>query len=70
LAVRAARSGVLAQDAWAAIWEAGGDPVKAKSIRSEFFARLRLKSAQSRRKAKEARVQAALYDHIADDAHC
>lgn len=33
--------------------EAGGDPVRAAHLRSAYFARLALKSAQSRRKAKE-----------------
>ncbi len=32
---------------------AGGDPVRAAHLRSAHFARLALKSAQSRRKAKE-----------------
>lgn len=48
--------------------EAGGDPARAESIRAAFYARLRLKSAQSRRKAKEARTQAARYDRAADEA--
>lgn len=33
---------------------AGGDPVRAAHLRKAYFARLALKSAQSRRKAKEA----------------
>jgi len=38
---------------------AGGDPVKAAHLRKAYFARLALKSAQSRRKAREA-TEAAL----------
>jgi hypothetical protein len=34
--------------------EAGGDPVRADHLRKAYFSRLALKSAQSRRKAKEA----------------
>lgn len=34
--------------------EAGGDPVRAAHLRKAYFARLALKSAQSRRKIKEA----------------
>ena len=37
---------------------AGGDPVRAEHLRKAHFARLALKSAQSRRKAREA-TQAA-----------
>lgn len=33
---------------------AGGDPLKAEHLRKAHFARLALKSAQSRRRAKEA----------------
>lgn len=33
--------------------EAGGDPVRAEHLRKAHFARLGLKSAQARRKAKE-----------------
>ena len=33
--------------------QAGGDPVRAAHLRKAFFKRLALKSAQSRRKAKE-----------------
>ncbi len=33
--------------------EAGGDPVRAAHLRKAWFARLALKSAQSRRKARE-----------------
>jgi len=33
---------------------AGGDPVRAEHLRKAHFARLALKSAQSRRKAREA----------------
>ncbi|KRE38500.1 hypothetical protein ASG73_06100 [Janibacter sp. Soil728] len=34
--------------------QAGGDPQRAKSLRSAHFKRLALKSAQSRRRAREA----------------
>lgn len=34
--------------------EAGGDPVRAVHVRKAYYARLALKSAQSRRKAREA----------------
>lgn len=34
--------------------QAGGDPVRAESLRKAHFARLALKSAQSRRRAREA----------------
>ena len=34
--------------------EAGGDPVRATHLRKAYFQRLALKSAQSRRKAREA----------------
>lgn len=33
--------------------QAGGDPVRAEHLRKAFFKRLALKSAQSRRKARE-----------------
>lgn len=39
--------------------EAGGDPVRAEHLRKAHFARLALKSAQSRRKAK-AQLAAAI----------
>jgi hypothetical protein len=48
--------------------EAGGDPVRAASLRAAYFARLRLKSAQSRRKAEEARAQACRLDREAGAA--
>jgi hypothetical protein len=38
--------------------EAGGDPVKAENLRKAHYLRLALKSAQSRRKAKQTRMQA------------
>jgi hypothetical protein len=38
--------------------EAGGDPVRAEHLRKAYFARLSLKSAQARRKAKELTTQA------------
>ena len=38
--------------------EAGGDPVRAGHLRKAYFARLALKSAQSRRKAREATATA------------
>ena len=34
--------------------EAGGDPIRAEHLRKAHFARLALKSAQARRKAREA----------------
>ena len=34
--------------------QAGGDPKRAESLRSAYFKRLALKSAQSRRRAREA----------------
>lgn len=39
--------------------EAGGDPQRAESLRSAHFKRLALKSAQSRRRAREATEAAA-----------
>lgn len=39
--------------------QAGGDPVRAEHLWKAHFARLALKSAQSRRKAQEAREEAA-----------
>ena len=47
----------------AAMWqkfldEAGGDPIRAEHLRKAYFARLALKSATSRRKAKELLEQA------------
>jgi hypothetical protein len=38
--------------------QAGGDPVKAAHLRKAYFARLALKSALARRKAKEATTTA------------
>jgi hypothetical protein len=38
--------------------EAGGDPVRAAHLRQAYFKRLALKSAQSRRRAKEATTTA------------
>lgn len=38
--------------------EAGGDPVRAEHLRKAHFARLALKSAQARRKARELTAQA------------
>jgi hypothetical protein len=38
--------------------EAGGDPARAASLRKAYYARLALKSAQARRKARES-TQAA-----------
>jgi len=38
--------------------QAGGDPAKAANLRKAHYARLALKSAQSRRKAKEATAAA------------
>ncbi|MGN7247094.1 hypothetical protein ACTHQ1_05085 [Janibacter anophelis] len=39
--------------------QAGGDPKRAESLRSAYFKRLALKSAQSRRRAREATEAAA-----------
>lgn len=39
--------------------QADGDPVRAAHLRKAYFARLALKSAQSRRKAKELTATAA-----------
>lgn len=39
--------------------QANGDPVRAEHLRKAYFARLALKSAQSRRRAKEATAAAA-----------
>jgi hypothetical protein len=38
--------------------EAGGDPVKAENLRKAHYLRLALKSAQSRRRAKQTKVAA------------
>jgi hypothetical protein len=38
--------------------EAGGDPVKAENLRQAHYLRMALKSAQSRRKAKQTRMAA------------
>lgn len=38
--------------------QAEGDPQRAKSLRSAYFKRLALKSAQSRRKSRELTEQA------------
>ena len=38
--------------------EAGGDPVRAENLRKAHYSRLALKSAQSRRKAKQTKMQA------------
>ena len=40
--------------------QAGGDPVRAAHLRKAYFARLALKSAQSRRKAREALATAEI----------
>jgi hypothetical protein len=48
--------------------EAGGDLVRAEHIRAAYYAGLALKSAQARRKAKEARARADLLDREALDA--
>jgi len=48
--------------------KADGDPVRAAHLRRAHFARLALKSAQSRRRAGEARETAAILDQVADDA--
>lgn len=48
--------------------EAGGDPVKAEHFRQAYYAGLALKSAKSRRRAKEARAQADRLDREAIEA--
>jgi hypothetical protein len=48
--------------------DAGGDPKRAESLRKAHFARMALKSAHSRRKAKEARAQADQLDREAVEA--
>ncbi len=48
--------------------QAGGDPVRAEHLRRAYFQRLALKSAQSRRRAAEARALAADLDREADGA--
>jgi hypothetical protein len=48
--------------------EAGGDPERAEHLRRAYFARLSLKSVQSRRRAKEAREQAKDFDREAAEA--
>jgi hypothetical protein len=65
-AARTAKARAALEDRF--LTEAGGDPVKAKSLRSAFFARMQLKSAQSRRKAKEARAEADRYEAMAEEA--
>lgn len=42
--------------------QAGGDPVRAAHLRKAHFARLALKSAQSRRKAKQLTAEADAAD--------
>lgn len=39
--------------------EAGGDPVRAESLRKAYYSRLALKSAQARRRNREARQAGA-----------
>jgi hypothetical protein len=51
-------------NARAAMWkkwldEADGDPVRAEHLRKAFYGRMALKSAQARRKIKEARAELA-----------
>lgn len=48
--------------------DANGDAVRAAHLRRAYYARLALMSAQSRRKAREARESAAVLDQAADDA--
>jgi len=48
--------------------EAGGDPIRAESLRKAHFAALALKSAKSRRRAAEARALAANLDYQASEA--
>ncbi|HIW29778.1 MAG TPA: hypothetical protein H9987_07170, partial [Candidatus Luteococcus avicola] len=42
--------------------QADGDPVRAEHLRRAHFARLALRSAQARRKAREAREEARAVD--------
>jgi hypothetical protein len=39
--------------------EAGGDPIRAENVRKAFYARLALRSATARRKARAAQLAAA-----------
>lgn len=39
--------------------EANGDPVRAEHLRKAFYGRMALKSAQARRKIKEAKAELA-----------
>ncbi len=48
--------------------QADGDPVRAAHLRKAYFTRLALTSAKSRRRAREARENAAILDQAADDA--
>lgn len=48
--------------------EADGDPQRAESLRKAYFTRLALKSARSRRRAKEARQQAVSFEQEAAEA--
>lgn len=48
--------------------EAGGDPIRAESLRKAHFAALALKSAKSRRRAAESRAVAVDLDREADGA--
>jgi len=45
-----------------------GDPQRAEHLRKAHFARLALKSSQARRKARDARLTAAILDQVATDA--
>ncbi len=40
--------------------EAGGDPVRAEHLRKAFYARMALRSAQTRRRAKIAAIEAKI----------
>jgi hypothetical protein len=48
--------------------EADGDSERAEHLRKAYFAQLALKSAKSRRLAKEARAQADVLDREAQEA--
>jgi hypothetical protein len=50
--------------------QAGGDPVRAAHLRKSYFAKMALKSAQSRRKAKEATDSAEAAEAELDRLGC
>jgi hypothetical protein len=48
--------------------KAGGDPVRAEHLRVAYYKRLALKSAQARRRAREATAAAEAAAHELDEA--